>query len=138
MFLEEPPRTASAPNRRRGKFTEIVRTLMSEPDKFWNITEDINAALEGEEKDERYYLELARAISGGNRAAFAPKGAFEGRNDGKNIWAKFISQDKRKVVQADPAESDDPAAADAAADDARLSDADEDPAEAGDRELETV
>lgn len=104
MFKEDPPTTASAPNRRRTKFTAIASALQADPGVFFNITEDV---LEGEdtERGEPYFLELARSIGAGNRAAFKPRGAYEGRAAGLQIWARYVPEDQRTVVAAEAADA---------------------------------
>lgn len=110
MHREQPPATAAAAGRRRNKFSSIKSTLDDDPGEWYNITEDIDAA-GGNGKPVSYYTELARSITAGNRAGFKPRGAYEGRAEGTQIWAKAIPADMRREVPAavDEAESTDDA-----------------------------
>lgn len=83
MKREDPPAEALAPAR-RGKFEEIATELSAQPGAWHNITEDIAA----EDKGESYFKELARSIREGNRSGFTPKGTFEAKSLGTQIWAR--------------------------------------------------
>lgn len=99
MHKETPPATAASAGRRRNKFSSIKATLDADPGEWYNITDDIKAAGAGDKPD-TYFTELARSITAGNRAGFRPRGAYEGRAEGTNIWAQAVPADRRREVPA--------------------------------------
>lgn len=107
MHKEDPPVGTPRPGERRNKFSDIVSTLLSEPGTWWNITDDINE-LGATGKPATYFGELARSIGAGNRAGFKPRGHFQGRASGTNIWARAVPEDEREEVaaEAEAAEAD--------------------------------
>jgi hypothetical protein len=103
MKKQNPPETARKPGQRISKFTALRSELLADENlgEWFNITEDLGA----DGKPEAYFAELARSITAGNRAAFRPKGWFEARADGKQVWARSVP------VSARPADTEAAAAA---------------------------
>lgn len=95
MRKEAPP--ASARSGRKNKFDFIAAELSKDPGEWYNITEDVQEA-GAEDKGEGYYTELARSITAGNRAAFRPRGAFQGRSEATQIWARAVPEGERAAA----------------------------------------
>lgn len=96
MKKADPPQKAldERPRRDRSKFDTIAAALRRDPGTFYDITDDVPTLAD---KPLQSYAELARAITGGHRKPFRPKGAYlavageenEGKQDYR-VWAKYV------------------------------------------------
>lgn len=104
MKKETPPETARRPGQRTSKFAGLRADLLADVGQWYNITDDLPDG-----KPEEYFAELARSISAGNRAAFKPRGFFEARAEGRQVWARAVPEDQRPQAAAAAADIDDDA-----------------------------